>query len=60
MSVNTHTALETNAKIQERYPDAAPLRDWTLIDRKDGQGPQIEFWNAAKLGRKPTIEELFA
>ena len=40
------------------YPNAVPLRDYRVQD--DGAGPYIAHWDEAKLGTRPTQEELDA
>lgn len=34
------------------------LIDYELVDHSDGNGPQIGYWNADKLGPKPTQAQL--
>jgi hypothetical protein len=33
--------------------DAVPNVDYRLVDRLDGKGPVIEFWNEERLGPPP-------
>ncbi len=40
------------------YPTAFPNRDYQIQDRRDGLGPVLTRWNAAKLGTQPTQAQL--
>lgn len=42
-----------------RYPQAEPLRDWEVEDRRDGRGARIVRWNPA-LGPQPDEATLLA
>jgi hypothetical protein len=44
--------------LKHLYPNADPLRDYRVQD--DGAGPYIAEWDEAKLGPRPTQEELDA
>lgn len=56
--------MVTNSQIQAlltaRSKTGAPLVDYTLTDRNDGQGATITAWNAATLGPLPTQAEIDA
>lgn len=42
--------------LRHLYPSANPLADFRVQD--DGSGPYIAHWDEAKLGPRPTQEEL--
>jgi len=44
--------------LRHLYPNANPLADYRVQD--DGSGPYIAHWDEAKLGPRPTQEELDA
>lgn len=44
--------------LRHLYPSANPLADYRIQD--DGSGPYIAHWDEAKLGPRPTQEELAA
>lgn len=48
------------AALAALYPDANNRSDYRLVDRQDGTGAHIEFWNDAVLGPQPTIEQMAA
>lgn len=44
--------------VRTLFPSASPLADYRIHD--DGSGPYIAHWDEAKLGPRPTQEELDA
>lgn len=45
-------------EIKHLFPAADPLVDFELQDNSDGTGPFISKWDTAKLGAKPTAQQL--
>jgi len=44
--------------IAYQFPTAIARVDWRAVDRLDGQGPVLTFWNVAKLGAQPSQQTL--
>lgn len=54
------TPSQIQALLTARGKTGVALVDYTIVDRSDGQGPQIGVWNAATLGPLPTQAEIDA
>ena len=50
--------MSLGAILKSLYPNASSLLDYRVQD--DGSGPYIAYWDEAKLGPRPTQEELDA
>jgi hypothetical protein len=42
------------------YPNASPVTDYNVVDRGDGRGQQLTLWDDAKLGPRPTQQQIDA